>query len=50
MAVLKAGDHVVCSTAVFGSTVQLYATVLSRFGVETSFVSPTRVEQWERAV
>ena len=50
MAVLKAGDHVVCSNAVFGSTVQLYATVLSRFGVETSFVSPTRVEQWERAV
>jgi O-succinylhomoserine sulfhydrylase len=49
MAVLKAGDHVVCSNAVFGSTVQLYATVLSRFGVETSFVSPTRVEEWERA-
>ncbi len=49
MAVLKAGDHVVCSNAVFGSTVQLYATVLSRFGVVTSFVSPTRVEEWERA-
>ena len=50
MALLKAGDHVLCSNAVFGATVQLYATILSRFGIETSFVSPTRVEEWERAV
>jgi O-succinylhomoserine sulfhydrylase len=50
MALLKAGDHVVCSNAVFGATVQLYSTILSRFGVETSFVSPTRVEEWRRAV
>jgi O-succinylhomoserine sulfhydrylase len=50
MALLKAGDHVVCSYAVFGATVQLYATILSRFGVETTFVSPTRVEEWQRAL
>ena len=50
MALLKAGDHVVCSNAVFGATVQLYATILSRFGIETTFVSPTRVEEWQRAV
>src|SRR5258706_854916 len=50
MALLKAGDHVVCSNAVFGATVQLYSTILSRFGVETSFVSPTRIEDWQRAV
>jgi len=50
MALLKAGEHVVCSNAVFGATVQLYATILSRFGVETTFVSPTRVEEWQRAV
>jgi O-succinylhomoserine sulfhydrylase len=50
MALLKAGDHVVCSNAVFGATVQLYATILSRFGVETTFVSPVRVEEWQRAV
>ena len=50
MALLKAGDHVVCSNAVFGATVQLYSTILSRFGVETTFVSPTRVEDWQRAV
>ncbi|HEY4636738.1 MAG TPA: aminotransferase class I/II-fold pyridoxal phosphate-dependent enzyme, partial [Burkholderiales bacterium] len=50
MALLKAGEHVVCSHAVFGATVQLYATILSRFGIETTFVSPTRVEEWRRAV
>jgi O-succinylhomoserine sulfhydrylase len=49
MSLLKSGDHVICSNAVFGSTVQLYATILSRFGVETTFVSPTDVAQWKRA-
>ena len=50
MALLKAGDHVVCSRAVFGTTLQLYAGILARFGVETSFVSPTDVGEWQRAV
>ena len=50
MALLKAGDHVVCSNAVFGATVQLFVTILSRFGIETTFVSPTKVEEWQRAV
>ncbi len=50
MALLKAGDHVVSSNAVFGATVQLYLTVLSRFGVETTFVSPTKMEEWQKAV
>jgi O-succinylhomoserine sulfhydrylase len=50
MALLKAGDHVVCSNAVFGATVQLYSTILSRFGIETTFVPPTRVEDWQRAL
>jgi O-succinylhomoserine sulfhydrylase len=49
MALLKAGDHVVCSNAVFGATVQLYGTILSKFGIETTFVSPTRIEEWQRA-
>jgi O-succinylhomoserine sulfhydrylase len=49
MALLKAGDHVVCSNAVFGATVQLYLTILSRFGIETTFVAPNKVEEWQRA-
>ena len=47
---LKSGDHVVCSNAVFGATIQLFNNILSRFGVETTYVSPTRVEDWERAI
>jgi O-succinylhomoserine sulfhydrylase len=50
MAHLKSGDHVVCSNAVFGATIQLFNNILGRFGVETSYVSPTKVEEWERAV
>jgi O-succinylhomoserine sulfhydrylase len=47
---LKAGDHVVCSNAVFGATIQLFNNILARFGVETSFVSPTKVEEWQKAL
>src|SRR5438309_9589059 len=50
MALLKSGDHIVCSSAVFGATVQLFGTILARFGVDTSFVSPPRVEEWRRAL
>lgn len=50
MVLLKAGDHVVCSNAVFGATVQLYATLLSRFGIETTFVSPSKLDEWQRAL
>jgi O-succinylhomoserine sulfhydrylase len=49
MSLLKTGDHLVCSAAVFGATVQLFNNYLGRFGVETTFVSPTRIEEWERA-
>ena len=47
---LKAGDHVVCSNAVFGATIQLFSTLLGRFGVETTYVSPTRIEEWSGAI
>ena len=47
---LKAGDHVVCSNAVFGATIQLFNNILGRFGVETTYVSPTKVEEWQTAV
>ena len=50
MALLKSGDHIVCSTAVFGATVQLFGGILSRFGVETTFVSPSKTEEWQRAL
>ncbi len=47
---LKTGDHVVCSNAVFGATIQLFTNILGRYGIETTFVSPTRVEEWRQAL
>jgi O-succinylhomoserine sulfhydrylase len=47
---LKSGDHVVCSNAVFGATMQLFNNVLGRFGIETTYVSPTRVDEWRGAL
>src|SRR3989440_309185 len=47
---LKTGDHVVCSNAVFGATMQLFSNILGRFGIETTYVSPTRVEEWRQAL
>jgi O-succinylhomoserine sulfhydrylase len=49
LAHLKSGDHVVCSNAVFGATIQLFSGILARYGIETSFVSPTRVAEWQNA-
>ena len=50
MGLMKAGEHVVASRAVFGSTVQLFQNILGRFGVETTFVSPTDTAEWEAAI
>ena len=50
MALLKAGNHVICSRSVFGSTITLLGREFSKFGVETTFVSQTDVEDWRRAI
>jgi O-succinylhomoserine sulfhydrylase len=50
MGLLKAGDHVVCSRSVFGSTINLLAKEFGKFGVETSFVSQTDLDEWRAAL
>ncbi|MBC7955210.1 MAG: O-succinylhomoserine sulfhydrylase [Cytophagales bacterium] len=50
MGLLKAGDHVVCSQSVFGSTIMLFSREFGKFGVETTFVSQTDVDAWHQAV
>ncbi|MBP5992149.1 MAG: O-succinylhomoserine sulfhydrylase [Piscinibacter sp.] len=50
MGLLKAGDHVVCSRSVFGSTIMLFGREFAKFGVETTFVSQTDVAQWQQAI
>lgn len=49
LALLRGGDHVVCSHSVFGSTIRLLQD-FARFGIETSFVSQTDVTQWRAAM
>ena len=50
MGLLKAGDHVVCSRSVFGSTIRLLQGEMGKFGVESTFVSQTDVDEWRRAM
>jgi O-succinylhomoserine sulfhydrylase len=50
MSLLKSGDHVICSRGVFGTTNVLFQKYMSRFGVETSFVSLTNTDEWKAEV
>lgn len=50
MSFLKAGDHVVCSRAVFGSTVALFEKYISKFGVTVNFVDLTDLDAWKAAI
>lgn len=47
---LKAGDHVVSAHALFGSCLYILEDVLSRYGVEVTFVDGTDLDQWRAAV
>jgi O-succinylhomoserine sulfhydrylase len=50
MGLLKAGDHVLCSRSVFGSTMKLIGGEFGKFGVESTFVSQTDVAEWKAAM
>jgi len=50
MALLAAGDHVVCSRSVFGTTTALFTRYMKKFGVETTFVSATDLDEWQAAI
>ena len=50
MGLLKAGDHVVCSQSVFGSTLKLIGSEFAKFGVQSTFVPQTDVAAWQAAV
>lgn len=50
LALLKAGEHVVCSRSVFGTTSVLFTKYLQKFGVQVTFVSLTDYDAWENAI
>lgn len=50
VALLKAGDHIVSSRSVFGTTTTLFDKYLPRFGIDTSFVGMNDLQGWKQAI
>ncbi|MBI0097087.1 MULTISPECIES: O-succinylhomoserine sulfhydrylase [unclassified Snodgrassella] len=50
LALLKAGDHLVASKSLFGTTIGLLNNILPRFGIEVTLVSQTDITEWRSAI
>ncbi len=51
MNIASAGDHIVCSAAVYGGTFNLLAVTLKKFGIDTTFVNPDdNLEELQKAI
>ncbi len=50
MGLCSAGDHIVASRSIFGTSVQLFSNILERWGLQVSFVSLTDLAEWQSAV
>ena len=50
LAILRAGDHVVVSHSVFGSTINLFRNTLAKFGIEFTLVRLTDERAWANAM
>ncbi len=50
MALMQAGQHIVSSRAIFGSTTMLFDKYLGRFGITTDYVDQTDSSAWEKAI
>ena len=50
LGLLKTGDHVVCSSSVFGTTTVLLQTYIATFGIEVSFAKLSDLDTWQAAL
>ncbi len=50
ISMLRAGDHVVSSRALFGSCLYVLEEILTRYGVQVTFVDGTDLAAWEKAI
>ena len=50
MGLCSAGDHIVASRSIFGTSVQLFSNILKRWGLDVTFVSLTDIDEWKAAV
>ncbi|MDO9150725.1 MAG: O-succinylhomoserine sulfhydrylase [Methylotenera sp.] len=49
MGLCSAGDHIVASRSIFGTSVQLFGNILKRWGLDVTFVSLTEPDEWKTA-
>lgn len=47
---VKSGDHILSARAIFGSTHQIFANILPRFGVTTTYVDIDKPDTWESKI
>lgn len=50
LGLLKAGDHIVASRSIFGSTVILLTNIIAKFDIKTTFVDLENLDSWEAAI
>ena len=50
MCQLRAGDHIVSSSALFGSCKQIVKNILPRYGIEVTFIDGKNINEWKKAV
>jgi len=50
LGLLKAGDHIVASQSIFGTTTVMFSQHLAKFDIETTFVSLTDLDAWKNAI
>jgi len=49
-ALLKTGDHIVASRALFGSSHQILTQILPKWGIASTYVDVSDIESWEKAI
>jgi O-succinylhomoserine sulfhydrylase len=50
MSLLKAGDHIVASRDMFGTTIVLLNTIVNKFNIEVTFVDLHDIDSWRNSV
>lgn len=50
MALVRSGDHIIATRAVFGSTHQILTSLMPRWGIQHTYVEPDTPASWENAV
>lgn len=50
MALLRAGDHIVCTDVIFGGTIRLFSHIFGKFGISITYVDTTDIDKIELAI